>query len=124
MAFVLDEMISKPVIARTVNKAAAKFLVSLMGVMDRGVVMDLVYLYAMKMPDHMIDMRFAFLNEIVAYEHYVQMNLPLPDRVENIPRLDRSLWEKHFLAGLMFPEVCRVISQRSVEHTSELQSLA
>lgn len=83
----------------------ALFLKDLFTIYDRGLIMDLVYLFQSKLPNNSANLKFEFLRIICDYEHYIQLNLPLPDRITDIPSLDMTLWTNHFLSGILIREV-------------------
>ena len=112
VALMLEEVKSKPTMARVINENVAFFLKDLLTFYDRGLVMDLIYLYESKIPDAAVQIRFEFLRIICDYEHYVQLNLPLPDRIADIPTLEMTLWTNHFLAGVLVQEVAKQLRTR------------
>jgi len=63
------------------------------------------------------------LQIVCDHEHFVQFNLPLPDRIDEIPGLVRRLWRNHFLAGLLATEVEKTFATFPPEKT-DAQSVA
>ena len=106
IALILDEVFSRSTISRVINENLALFLKDLLGLIDRGLIMDIIYLYVTKVP---ANLKYEFLRIICDYEHFVQINLPLPDRIDSIPELENTLWYRHFLIGVLADEVTKDI---------------
>ena len=120
-ALTLDEVNSKGSMARFINENLAFFFKDLLSVFDRGLIMDLIYLYQSKLPVQAVALRFEFLRILCDYEHYVQLNLPLPDRIADIPTLEMTLWTNHFLSTLLVRELMKQL--RTQEWVNILQAV-
>jgi hypothetical protein len=95
--------------------AAALFVKDLFSLVDRGIVMSVIHEYLGSMRGEgsgplMETFKFAFLKILTNYEHFVQLNLPLPVAVTRgveLSVLAQRLKEKHFLVGQLIEETRR-----------------
>ena len=98
---------------RELNETIAYFLKDMLSLIDRGAVFDLMNRYCAKLLEKghagLAQLQFNFLAIITSYEHYVPLNLPLPDRIDAIPKIISLFWEKHFLVGLLLNEISVVL---------------
>lgn len=95
--------------------AAALFVKDLFSLIDRGIVMSIVSEYLTSMRSEasgplMETFKFAFLKILTNYEHFVQLNLPLPVTIvrgTELSVLAQRLKEKHFIVGQLIEETRR-----------------
>jgi hypothetical protein len=106
IALSLEEVHSRNTLSRIINENLAHFVKDLLTLLDRGILMDLIYLYVTKVPP---PLKYEFLRIICDYENFIQLSLPLPDRVDEIPNLENNLWSKHFLVGVLSDEITKDI---------------
>lgn len=97
--------------ARDALLAVAYFLKDLYSVVDRGLVHDCVLFVC----EHLLDgaaadqvvpltvFKFSFLKIVCDHEHYLQLNVPIPDRFRDNVLV--QLWKKHFLVGVIANEL-------------------
>lgn|SRR3990167_9623011 len=104
---------SLPNMAKTINENMALFFKDLLTLFDRGIVMELIYLYETNLPESQIQLKFDFLRIICDYEHYVQLNFPIPDVIQDATNLEKRLWGNHFLSGLVVDEVVKQIEKQN-----------
>lgn len=98
--------------ARVLNENIAFFLKDLLSVYDRGLIMDVIFLYQNRLPNAQVNLKIEFLEIICDYEHYIQLNLPLPDRIQDVASLELTLWKNHFLAGTLVREVIKLLKKQ------------
>ncbi|KAL6067850.1 Dedicator of cytokinesis protein 6 [Balamuthia mandrillaris] len=95
--------------ARDLNIYLAYFMKDLFSVADRGFTFDLIYQYISQLnPTGMTTLttfKFTFLKIVIDHEHYIPLNLPLPDKIDKIDGLVQRLWQKHFMVGCVINEV-------------------
>jgi hypothetical protein len=96
--------------------SCALFVKDLFPLIDRGIVLSLAQEYLdsaraeSKSGPMMETFKFAFLKLLTNYEHFVQLNLPLPVKIAKgteLSTLSKRLSEKHFLAGQLIEEARR-----------------
>lgn len=108
-ASIVEMQNQEPTIVRAYNKNLALFLKDLMSICDRGLIMDLLYFYVENLPVQVL--KYNALQILCDHEHFVQYNLPLPDKIEDIPGLEKRLWRNHFLAGVLVNEVFNTLQE-------------
>jgi hypothetical protein len=98
---------------KELNIAISYFIKDLFSMADRGFVLDLVndspyfphltpvtqaHLYLTGLnaaPTPVRTFNFTFLRIIVDHEHYLPLNLPIPDKIDSISHLVERLWLVH-----------------------------
>jgi hypothetical protein len=86
--------------ASDANNFLALFIRDQFALSDRGHAIDMVKSYLEEMstskPEEqegiVVFFKFDFLKIIVDYEHYIQLNHPLPYQIESVQNLSQILW--------------------------------
>lgn len=98
-------------IINEVNRSIALFFNNCFGLMDRGFVFNCIHCYhsallSCREDEHAVLCRFALLDILSGYEHYIQLNLPLhvTSLDHSIPELNPAFLKEHYLVGLVLKQ--------------------
>eukprot|EP01087_Luapelamoeba_hula_P013141 TRINITY_DN373_c1_g3_i4.p1 TRINITY_DN373_c1_g3~~TRINITY_DN373_c1_g3_i4.p1 ORF type:complete len:841 (+),score=126.50 TRINITY_DN373_c1_g3_i4:2132-4654(+) len=95
--------------AAQLNTCVALFLKDLLAIADRGFVFDLAFEYTRGLSGtNGPALKVSFVRALCDYEHYIAVNLPLPDRIDVGPQLTQKLWQKHLFVGLLLDVVAAI----------------
>jgi len=112
-------------LAQELNTSVGFFTKDLFTVADRGFVLEQIYKHVYNLnpenKDELISLSFTYLKIVTDYEHYIPLNLPLPDRITDLNQLCDKLWQKHFLVGLVINEV--VCAQHSKNQENRIMAM-
>jgi hypothetical protein len=98
-------------VSKELTRSLAHFLSDLFSIMDRGFVLDMTALVLRELCpceiEQLIEFKLDFLRIIVHYEHFVQLNLAFPIKLEttNLPKLLDQYSKKHYLSTLLLRTV-------------------
>jgi uncharacterized membrane protein YgcG len=117
----------------TVNRSLALFFSDLFAVIDRGFVFDLLLIYTRRLRAGAASrktsaqtrvllgkLRIELHGQLASYEHYVQLNLPLPFSFRSASSMRADWWRRHFLVGLLIDECAQALAgdDRLVKHAA------
>lgn len=94
-------------VSKELTRSLAHFLSDLFSIMDRGFVLEMTALVLRELCpqdiEQLIEFKLDFLRIIVHYEHFVQLNLPSPTKLEttNLTKLLDHYSKKHYLSTLL-----------------------
>ncbi|EGG25220.1 DOCK family protein [Cavenderia fasciculata] len=101
-------------LALEANNSLALFVRDLFSVFDRGITVDLVFGYTSEMKQG----TSSSANEsfiVTDYEHYININIPLPYAVTNIQTIKQKIIDMHPVAGLLITEVMEAVTSTQSE---------
>eukprot|EP01094_Clydonella_sp_ATCC50884_P026649 TRINITY_DN7381_c0_g1_i1.p1 TRINITY_DN7381_c0_g1~~TRINITY_DN7381_c0_g1_i1.p1 ORF type:complete len:1788 (-),score=632.22 TRINITY_DN7381_c0_g1_i1:302-5233(-) len=116
-ASIVEMQNQEPAMVRSYNRNLALFLKDLLAICDRGLIMDLIYFFVEGLPVPLL--KYNALQVLCDHEHFVQLNLPLPDTIDDIPGLEKRLWRNHFLAGVLINEIFGTLQSFPPEMTDQ-----
>ncbi|KYR03085.1 DOCK family protein [Tieghemostelium lacteum] len=106
-------------LASEANNNLALFIRDLFAVYDKGAIIDLVFTYINDIntaisKDHansttLIFYKFDFLRIITDYEHYINLNIPIPYSVHHIQNLSLKISDSHPISGVFQKEVLEIL---------------
>ncbi|KAF2071889.1 hypothetical protein CYY_006791 [Polysphondylium violaceum] len=113
-------------LASEANNNLALFIRDLFGVFDRVVITDLLFIYIHdtnsgiqkdeKNATTFLFYKFDFLKIICDYEHYINLNIPVPYSLNNIQHLSIKINDSHPVSGILIREVLEILFNTQYSH--------
>ncbi|GAM18922.1 hypothetical protein SAMD00019534_020970, partial [Acytostelium subglobosum LB1] len=108
------------------NNSLSLFVRDLFTVYDRGTTVDMAFMYINEINAHtaqakdgrrttLLFYKFDFLKVLTDYEHYVNVNLPIPHSISNIQNITNKFSSLHPLSGLLIGEVMDALYSNTTE---------
>eukprot|EP01104_Vermistella_antarctica_P003930 TRINITY_DN1431_c0_g1_i1.p1 TRINITY_DN1431_c0_g1~~TRINITY_DN1431_c0_g1_i1.p1 ORF type:complete len:2060 (+),score=630.15 TRINITY_DN1431_c0_g1_i1:204-6383(+) len=104
------------------------FIKHLFGVMNRGVVFDMIYQYIQYLSKDISNVfaatvKFTFIKTITNCDYYIQLNIPVPVSITNVANVQDEFLQNHFLAGLICNQAAACLTQKKNIRTHAIVTL-
>eukprot|EP00026_Physarum_polycephalum_P000226 Phypoly_transcript_00226.p1 GENE.Phypoly_transcript_00226~~Phypoly_transcript_00226.p1 ORF type:complete len:1906 (-),score=310.18 Phypoly_transcript_00226:3-5720(-) len=117
-----------PLAARDIVRSVGVFISELICILDRGLILKYIQCIAAILTDDLDstpDLLFIFLRIVCTHENYVQLNIPLSERLDPPPKLDaptKPELQKHFLSNLLLKSVRHCMRNKDAAVRLEAES--
>jgi hypothetical protein len=117
-------------VAQDLNKNIALFFKDLLSLIDRGLVFSMIDSYVRRLcPETgptvtvLAALKFVCLRIICDHEHYIPLNLPVPQQISAVPAIPSQFWKAHFLSGLLINQVIASLLKEKLIRSTAIMTL-